>query len=54
MKNLEFFSSLLNHKNRVFGEILKIDIKIRIIIVIDKEKRIIDIYILNIIIRKFN
>ena len=35
-------------------EILKLDIKSRIIIIINKEKRIINIYILNIIIKKFN
>ena len=54
MENLEFFNSLLNHRNRMFGEMLKIDIKMRIIIVIDKEERIIDIYILSIIVREFN
>ena len=54
MKNLEFFNFLLNYKNRIFEEILKIDIKIKIIIIIDKEERIIDACILSIIVRKFD
>ena len=38
MKNLEFFNSLLYYKDKVFEEILKFNIKIKIIIIIDKEK----------------